>query len=50
MKETGNENLIVMKIDLTSFKSIRDFAKEFISKESRLDVLIHNAGYVVKII
>ncbi|KAG5670059.1 hypothetical protein PVAND_000345 [Polypedilum vanderplanki] len=44
-KETGNENLIVMKIDLSSFQSIRDFAKEFLAKEQRLDVLIHNAGY-----
>lgn len=34
-----------MKIDLSSFKSIRDFANEFIAQESRLDVLIHNAGY-----
>ena len=34
-----------MKIDLSSFQSIRDFAKEFLSKEERLDVLIHNAGY-----
>lgn len=34
-----------MKIDLTSFKSIRNFAKEIIAKETRLDVLIHNAGY-----
>jgi NAD(P)-dependent dehydrogenase (short-subunit alcohol dehydrogenase family) len=45
VKETGNENLTVMKIDLSSFQSIRDFAKEFLSKVQRLDVLIHNAGY-----
>jgi NAD(P)-dependent dehydrogenase (short-subunit alcohol dehydrogenase family) len=34
-----------MKLDLSSFQSIRDFAKEFLSKEKRLDILIHNAGY-----
>lgn len=45
VQETGNDNLIVMKIDLSSFKSIREFAKEFIAKETRFDVLIHNAGY-----
>lgn len=34
-----------MKIDLSSFQSIREFANEFLTKEERLDVLIHNAGY-----
>lgn len=34
-----------MKLDLSSFKSVREFAKEFIAKESKLDVLVHNAGY-----
>jgi len=45
MKETGNQNLIVMKLDLSSQQSVRDFADEFLDKESQLDVLIHNAGY-----
>jgi retinol dehydrogenase 14 len=34
-----------MKLDLSSQQSVRDFAKEFLANESRLDVLIHNAGY-----
>lgn len=34
-----------MKLDLSSLQSVRDFAKEFLSKETRLDILIHNAGY-----
>lgn len=34
-----------MKLDLSSLQSVRDFASEFINKESRLDVLVHNAGY-----
>lgn len=34
-----------MKLDLSSLQSVRDFAKEFLNKESRLDILIHNAGY-----
>lgn len=37
--------IVVMKLDLSSFQSVRDFAKEFLAKESRLDVLLHNAGY-----
>lgn len=43
--ETGNQNLIVMKLDLSSQQSIRDFSKEILDKETRLDVLVHNAGY-----
>lgn len=33
------------KLDLSSFKSVRQFAQEFLAAESRLDLLIHNAGY-----
>lgn len=34
----------VKKLDLSSLKSVREFAAELISTEPRLDVLIHNAG------
>lgn len=34
-----------MQLDLSSFKSIREFADTIVKTESRLDVLIHNAGY-----
>lgn len=34
-----------MKLDLSSQQSTRDFAREFLRTESRLDLLIHNAGY-----
>lgn len=34
-----------MKLDLASLQSTRNFATEFINKEPRLDVLIHNAGF-----
>jgi len=39
-----NINGIVMKLDLTSFKQIREFAQEFIDQHESLDVLINNAG------
>jgi NAD(P)-dependent dehydrogenase (short-subunit alcohol dehydrogenase family) len=35
---------IVLKLDLGSLESVRDFAKEFNSKYDRLDILINNAG------
>lgn len=34
-----------MKLNLSLQQSVRDFAKEFLAKEARLDVLVHNAGY-----
>lgn len=45
MLESGNEHVIVRHLDLSSQQSVRDFAKEILSSEKRLDVLILNAGY-----
>ncbi|CRL05417.1 CLUMA_CG017987, isoform A [Clunio marinus] len=45
IKQTGNENILVKKLDLSSQKSVRDFADEILMIEKRIDVLIHNAGY-----
>lgn len=39
-----NENVKFLKLDLSSFKSIINFVKEFKSQESRLDILINNAA------
>ncbi len=42
-KETGGE-LAVMKLDLASLASVRAFAEELKVKESRIHMLINNAG------
>ncbi|XP_078001012.1 retinol dehydrogenase 11-like isoform X2 [Glandiceps talaboti] len=39
-----NENVIVKKLDLASLESVQTFAKEINKEESRLDILINNAG------
>ena len=44
IKETKNENVFVMELDLASTDSISKFIASFKSKESKLDVLINNAG------
>ncbi|XP_031773418.1 retinol dehydrogenase 14 [Apis florea] len=43
-KESGNENIVARKLDLSSFSSVREFARQINHEENRLDVLIHNAG------
>ncbi|XP_050310151.1 retinol dehydrogenase 14 [Anthonomus grandis grandis] len=47
-EETKNESLIVKKLDLSSLKSVREFAEDILQSEQRLDVLIHNAGTAEK--
>lgn len=37
--------MLVKKLDLSSFASIREFGDDINKTEQRLDVLIHNAGY-----
>lgn len=44
INETKNRNVIVKHLDLSSQKSIREFAKDINRTEPKLDVLIHNAG------
>jgi len=42
--ESKNPNIQVMKLDLASLKSVRNFAQEFKARYQKLDVLINNAG------
>lgn len=44
VQETDNPEVFFLKLDLGSIRSIRDFARAFGELESRLDVLINNAG------
>ncbi|KAJ0064037.1 hypothetical protein NL108_017640 [Boleophthalmus pectinirostris] len=43
-KESGSSNVVFMPLDLSSLKSVRDFAENFLKSEPRLDLLINNAG------
>ncbi|NXG01727.1 RDH12 dehydrogenase, partial [Sakesphorus luctuosus] len=45
--ETGNQQVIVKKLDLADTKSIREFAEEFLREEKELHILINNAGVML---
>lgn len=44
IKVTGNGQVIFMQLDLASLTSVRSFADDFLRSESRLDLLVNNAG------
>ncbi|XP_068456209.1 dehydrogenase/reductase SDR family member 13-like [Clinocottus analis] len=43
---TGSTDVLFMQLDLASLKSVRCFTERFLETESRLDLLINNAGLV----
>lgn len=43
---SGNKNVLFRPLDLCSLESVREFAKNFLAEEKRLDVLVNNAGMV----
>ncbi|XP_077576457.1 uncharacterized protein crdhl isoform X1 [Stigmatopora nigra] len=44
---TGNGNVVTRHLDLASLYSVRQFAKDFLESEDRLDLLINNAGVMM---
>ncbi|MDZ7765813.1 MAG: SDR family NAD(P)-dependent oxidoreductase [Melioribacteraceae bacterium] len=48
IEETKNQNIFVRKLDLASVDSIINFSEQFKKEQSKLDVLINNAGLWTK--
>ncbi|KAM6942700.1 retinol dehydrogenase 13-like [Xenentodon cancila] len=46
-QKSGNGNVVVKKLDLASLQSVRDLARDVQENESRLDILINNAGIMM---
>ncbi|XP_062846693.1 retinol-DH_like_SDR_c domain-containing protein [Trichomycterus rosablanca] len=44
---TGNRDVVVKRLDLTSLISVRQFVEEYTATEKRLDILINNAGVMM---
>lgn len=42
--ETHNTDVIYKLVDLSSFKSVKEFAANINATEERLDILVNNAG------
>lgn len=47
-QKSGNQSVELMLCDLSSQKSIRQFADDFHQQHQRLDVLVNNAGVVLR--
>ena len=48
VQKSGNKNIVAKRLDLASLKSVREFAEDVNNNEARLDVLVNNAGLIVK--
>jgi len=46
VSKSGNRNVDLMQLDVSSLASVRSFCTMFIAKYPHLDVLIHNAAYL----
>lgn len=43
-KDTGNDRIAAISLDLASLRSVRSFAREFLGVQGKLHMLINNAG------
>jgi len=50
VKQSGNENVAVRELDLASLASVRKFSAGILETESRLDILINNAGCATPVV
>ncbi|XP_034107859.2 retinol dehydrogenase 13-like isoform X3 [Drosophila albomicans] len=47
IRETNNQNIFFRELDLASLDSVRKFVDEFKKEQSKLDILINNAGIML---
>ena len=49
-EETGNKNIVAKHLEVSSLRSVRRFVAEVMREETRLDVLVNNAGVLGEIL
>ncbi|XP_064600612.1 retinol dehydrogenase 11-like [Liolophura sinensis] len=49
IRDSGNQHVVLKIVDLSSLRSVRNFADSVIRTENRLDILVNNAGTSGKI-
>ncbi|KAM9839678.1 retinol dehydrogenase 12-like [Aulostomus maculatus] len=47
LEDTGNENVVIRKLDLSDTRSIRAFAERINKEEKQVNILINNAGIMM---
>ncbi|XP_032906380.1 retinol dehydrogenase 12-like isoform X1 [Amblyraja radiata] len=47
IKQSGNSNIMVKKLDLADTKSIREFAEQINKEQQQINILINNAGVMM---
>ncbi|KAG9274012.1 retinol dehydrogenase 12-like isoform X2 [Astyanax mexicanus] len=47
IEDSGNQNIVIRKLDLSDTKSIREFAEIINNEEKQLHILINNAGVMM---
>jgi NAD(P)-dependent dehydrogenase (short-subunit alcohol dehydrogenase family) len=43
-RQTNNQNLVFMKLELSNYDSVREFVTEFRKSYKQLNILVNNAG------
>lgn len=44
IKETNNPNITIKHLDLSGFSSVRNFVENIKEEESKIDIMVNNAG------
>ena len=47
-QRSGNDDVVFRQVDVSDLNSVRRFTEQILKEEERLDILINNAGILLK--